>query len=103
MKTKKVIVRANVILQPRGGEIDDKHIYVTRGPNSWGAGATPQAALEKCKVHTSRDYKGPFQTVVVPKSFEVDPVDGCLAWDAEGHKECPICTGGKVYVELQPL
>jgi len=76
--------------------IDADHRFVCVGPNCWGRSETSaQEALKNCKANAPRGAKL-FVTRVVHKSFEVDPVDGSLAWDStHDAAACQLCTAGK--------
>ena len=76
--------------------VDADHRFVCIGPNCWGRSETSaQEALKNCKANAPRGAKL-FVTRVVHKSFEVDPVDGSLAWDStHDAAACQLCTAGK--------
>lgn len=76
--------------------IDADHRFVCVGPNCWGRSeSSAKEALKNCKANASTGAKL-FITRVVHKSFEVDPVDGSLAWDStHDAKTCTLCTAGK--------
>lgn len=76
--------------------IDADHRFVCVGPNCWGRSETSaQEALQNCRANAPKGAKL-FVTRVVHKSFEVDPVDGSLAWDStHDAAACQLCTAGK--------
>jgi hypothetical protein len=76
--------------------VDADHRFVCVGPNCWGRSETcAKEALKNCKANGPRGAKL-FITRVVHKSFQVDPVDGSLTWDAEHDATaCKLCTAGK--------
>jgi len=76
--------------------IDADHRFVCIGPNCWGRSETSaQEALKNCRANAPRGARL-FVTRVVHKSFEVDPVDGSLAWDStHDAAACQLCTAGK--------
>lgn len=84
--------------------IDERHWFVTVGPNCWGRGETAAEALKQCKTNAPHNYRGHYLTRVAPRlGFGIDPVDGTVSW-SEQHdaKNCKVCTVGKgVQVLLQ--
>ena len=76
--------------------IDADHRFVCIGPNCWGRSETSaKEALMNCKAIAPKGAKS-FVTRVVHKSFEVDPIDGSLAWDStHDAATCKLCTAGK--------
>src|SRR4051812_41926703 len=88
----------HIILTSAQGEnpVDSEHRFVCIGPNCWGRSETSsKEALNNCKANASRAAKL-FITRVVHKSFQVDPVDGSLAWDSTHDAvACKLCTAGK--------
>ena len=76
--------------------IDNEHRFVCIGPNCWGRSETSaKEALKNCKREAPHGAKL-FVTRVVHKSFEVDPIDGSLAWDStHDAATCKFCTAGK--------
>ena len=76
--------------------IDNEHRFVCIGPNCWGWSETSaKEAFKNCKANASKGAKL-FVTRVVHKSFQVDPIDGSLAWDStHDAASCKLCTAGK--------
>ena len=76
--------------------IDADHRFVCIGPNCWGRSKTSaKEAFKNCQREAPRGAKM-FVTRVVHKSFEVDPIDGSLAWDStHDATTCKLCTVGK--------
>ena len=76
--------------------IDAEHRFVCIGPNCWGRSETSaKEALKNCQREAPRGAKL-FITRVVHKSFQVDPIDGSLAWDStHDATTCKLCTAGK--------
>ncbi len=86
----------NIILTTTLSEepLDDNHVFVTVGPNCWGAGLTPKESLRNCKVNAPSGATL-FLTRVAPKSFRVDPIDGSIEWTDHNAKNCEFCSVGK--------
>ena len=76
--------------------VDAEHRFVCVGPNCWGMSETSaKEAFKNCKANASKGAKW-FATRVVHKSFQVDPIDGSLAWDStHDANTCKLCTAGK--------
>jgi len=88
----------NIILttNQRKNHLDRTHCYVCLGLNCWGISAVSASeAYKNARANAPHGAKR-FLTYVAHNSVQVDPVDGCLQWDASHNaKDCPHCTCGK--------
>lgn len=75
--------------------VDERHIFVTVGPNCWGKGDTIEEAFKNCKYNAPHGHRGHFITRVAPKDCGVDPIDGAVMWDSSHSKDCKVCTVGR--------